>query len=181
MASSVPARQTPRGSAPRIAIIDFEASCLPEYGESFPIEVALAKLDGSTRSWLIRMAPEWQDWDWSDEAEALHGISRDMLAEYGQPAEQVLRELAAEAAGVDVYADCDLDAYWLETLAQACRAPVPFAIRYLGELLAAQKVSRADVVAALDRAKQLLPEEHVARDDASRLALTLRLLSRKSA
>ena len=59
--------------AQQVAIIDFEASCLPEAGESYPIEVALAKVDGSTRSWLIRPSPEWQFWDWSSEAEHLHG------------------------------------------------------------------------------------------------------------
>nr|WP_231708555.1 hypothetical protein [Sphingomonas populi] len=160
-----------------VAIIDFEASCLPEAGESYPIEVALAKVDGSTRSWLIRPVAEWQYWDWSVEAEHLHGISRAMLSEQGQRPQQVLDELMAEAAGCEVYADCDLDAYWLETLAQACDRAAPFRVRYLGELLCAQGVSRKDVVAALAHAKRLLPAEHVARDDASRLALALKLLT----
>lgn len=160
-----------------VAIIDFEASCLPEAGESYPIEVALAKIDGGTRSWLIRPTGEWRFWDWSAEAERLHGISRAMLAEQGHNPEDVLDGLAAEAAGYDIYADCDLDAYWLETLAQACGRAPPFRVRYLGELLCAQGVSRADVVAALDHARQMLPAEHVARNDASRLALALRLLT----
>lgn len=161
----------------QVAIIDFEASCLPEAGESYPIEVALAKMDGSTRSWLIQPVAEWQYWDWSAEAEHLHGISRQMLRDHGQRPEQVLDELRAEAADCEIYADCDLDAYWLETLAQACDRTSPFPVRYLGELLCAQGVSRGAVVSALDRAKHLRPAEHVARDDASRLALMLRLLS----
>jgi hypothetical protein len=167
-------RQAP---APQVAIIDFEASCLPEAGDSYPIEVALAKVDGSTRSWLIRPSPDWQFWDWSKEAEHLHGISREMLHEHGQHPDEVLEELIAEAGDCAIYADCDLDAYWLETLAQACERSPPFTVRYLGELLCAQGVSRGDVVSALDRARRLLPAEHVARDDASRLALALRLLS----
>lgn len=161
----------------QVAIIDFEASCLPEAGESYPIEVALAKVDGSTRSWLIRPAPDWQFWDWSTEAERLHGISRELLIAQGQRPHEVLEELIAEAGGCAIYADCDLDAYWLETLAQACGRTPPFAVRYLGELLCAHGVSRGDVVSALERAKRQLPAEHVARDDASRLALALRLLS----
>lgn len=163
-------------AAKQVAIIDFEASCLPEVGESYPIEVALAKVDGSTRSWLIRPSPEWQYWDWSAEAEHLHGITREMLIEHGQPPQEVLAELIEEAGGCAIYADCDLDAYWLETLAQACDRAPPFTVRYLGELLCAEGVSRGDVVTALDRARRLLPAEHVARDDASRLALALRLL-----
>jgi DNA polymerase III epsilon subunit-like protein len=163
--------------AQQVAIIDFEASCLPEAGESYPIEVALAKVDGSTRSWLIRPSPDWLFWDWSSEAEQLHGITREMLLQHGQHPDEVLQELVAEAGDCAIYADCDLDAYWLETLAQACDRAPPFTVRYLGELLCAEGASRGDVVSALERAKLLLPAEHVARDDASRLALALRLLA----
>ncbi|MDE8651719.1 3'-5' exonuclease [Novosphingobium album (ex Liu et al. 2023)] len=158
------------------ALIDFEASCLPEYGQSYPIEVALARIDGSSRTWLIRPSPKWRFWDWSEEAEALHGISREMLAREGLPPEQVLAELAEVAGDCQVYADADLDAYWLEVLAGAVGAPVPFPVRYLGELLVERGYTRPQVVAALAEAKARLPREHVARDDASRLALTVRLL-----
>ncbi|MCB2072296.1 MAG: hypothetical protein H6917_06300 [Novosphingobium sp.] len=161
----------------RAAIIDFEASCLPEGNFSYPIEVALAKFGGPSRTWLIKPTAEWEDWDWCNEAEALHGISRDLLMRDGLPPEQVLAELTAEAADCDVYADCDLDAYWLETLAAACGQPAPFPIRYLGELLLKRGYKRPQVVAALDEARRHLPVKHVARDDAGRLALTLRLLA----
>jgi DNA polymerase III epsilon subunit-like protein len=160
----------------RYALIDFEASCLPEYGPSFPIEVALATIDGESRHWLIRPAPEWEYWDWSPEAEALHGISRDMLENEGHSPAQVLAELAAAAEGYAVYADADLDAFWLETLAEAAGAPVPFGVRYLGELLAELGTTRPQVVEALAEASRQMPNEHTARDDALRLALTLRLL-----
>jgi len=89
----------------------------------------------------------------------------------------VLAELAEEAAGCNVYADCDLDAYWLETLAAACHQPAPFPIRYLGELMVQRGYKRPEVVDALKGAREQMPTEHVARDDASRLALTLRLLA----
>jgi hypothetical protein len=158
------------------ALIDFEASCLPEYGQSFPIEVALATIEGESRHWLIRPAPEWEYWDWSPEAEALHGISREGLVREGLPVAQVLAELGAAAAGHEVYADADLDAYWLETLAEAAGAPVPFGVRYMGELLMELGTTRPQVVEALAEARRKMPREHTARDDALRLALTLRLL-----
>lgn len=158
------------------ALIDFEASCLPEFGQSYPIEVALARIDGTSRTWLIKPSPKWRFWDWSDDAEALHGISEAMLEQEGLPPEQVLAELAEFAADCDVFADADLDAYWLEVLADAVRAPVPFSVRYLGELLVEREYTRPQVVAALAEAKVRLPREHIARDDASRLALTLKLL-----
>ena len=158
------------------ALIDFEASCLPSDGQSFPIEVALATVDGRSWNWLIRPEPAWEYWDWSPAAEALHGISREMLERDGLPAAEVLAKLSAEAARCEVYADADLDAYWLETLAEACRAAPPFPVRYLGELLVEHGFTRPQVVGALASAREQLPREHIARDDASRLALTLRLL-----
>jgi hypothetical protein len=160
-----------------VAIIDFEASCLPEDNFSYPIEVALAKVGGPTHSWLIRPTAEWEFWDWCDEAEALHCISRDMLQREGLPVRRVLAELKEAAAGWDVYADCDLDAYWLETLAAACKEPLPFPVRHVGELMSQRGFERREVLAALDRAREERPTEHVARDDARRLAMTLRLLS----
>lgn len=160
----------------RMAIIDFEASCLPEDHFSYPIEVALAKVDGPSRTWLIRPAPRWRHWDWCEDAEALHGISQERLERDGLPPAQVLAELAAEAAGYDIYADADLDAYWLETLAHAAGKAPPFPIRYLGELFQQRGFNRQDVLSALDSARQQMPIEHIARADARRLALALRQL-----
>lgn len=160
-----------------VAIIDFEASCLPNDGLSYPIEVAVAKVGGGSRSWLIRPSPKWFYWDWSDEAEALHGISRNMLKQKGLPALQVLSELAAEVAGCRVYADSDLDSYWLETLAEACGEPLPFPVLYLGELFEQMRTNSAAIQAAEGKAMTRLPQEHVARNDARRLAITVELLS----
>jgi hypothetical protein len=158
------------------ALIDFEASCLPEYGQSFPIEVALARVDGSSRQWLIRPAPEWRYWDWSDEAEALHKLTRTQVEREGTPAVQVMTELNAAAAGYQVYADADLDAFWLETLAHACGVQPTFGVRYLGELMVEEGFTRPQVVASLAEARTRMPREHAARADAQRLALTLKLL-----
>ncbi|PEQ12182.1 hypothetical protein B2G71_13685 [Novosphingobium sp. PC22D] len=163
------------------ALIDFEASCLPEDGASYPIEVALALVDGTSRTWLIRPSEKWRFWTWSEEAERLHGISREMLEREGSPPEQVLREMAETAGCCTVYADADLDAYWLEVLADAAGHPAPFAVHYLGEYMLQQGWTRPQVVAALEEAKLHLPNEHVARDDASRLALTVKLLRDEAA
>lgn len=160
-----------------VAIIDFEASCLPNDGLSYPIEVAVAKVGGGSRSWLIRPAPTWFYWDWSREAEALHGISRELLKQKGLPPRQVLNELTAEVAGHRVFADSDLDPYWLETLAEACDAPPPFPILYLGELFEQMRTSSTAIQQAEGQALARLPQGHVARNDARRLAITVELLS----
>jgi hypothetical protein len=161
----------------RVAIIDFEASCLPNDGLSYPIEVAVAKVGGGSRSWLIRPSPKWFYWDWSEEAEALHGIHRDMLKQKGLPLRQVLDELAAEVSGCRVYADSDLDSYWLEVLADAGDAPLPFPILFLGELFQEMRTNSTAIEEAEGRALARLPQEHVARNDARRLAITVELLA----
>jgi hypothetical protein len=158
------------------ALIDFEASCLPEYGQSYPIEVAVARIDGTSRTWLIRPAEAWRYWDWSPEAEALHGISQEMIAREGLPPERVLAELTEFVGECIVYADADLDAYWLEVLAQAAAANPQFPVRYLGEYMLERGYTREQVVAALEQARERMPTLHIARDDASRLALTVKLL-----
>ncbi|MCJ2182263.1 hypothetical protein MTR62_06050 [Novosphingobium sp. 1949] len=158
------------------ALIDFEASCLPEYGQSFPIEVAIARIDGRSRAWLIRPSPRWEYWDWSSEAEALHGISRELLALKGLPVEQVFAEMVAFTEDCDLYADADLDEYWFEVLCQAVGRNPPFPIRFLGEFIGKRGYTRPQVVAALEAAKGKLPKEHLAREDAKRLALMVRLL-----
>lgn len=158
------------------ALIDFEASCLPEYGRSYPIEVAAARTDGSSRSWLIRPLALWQGWDWSPQAQALHGITPAMLEADGLPPAQVVAELAQFVRDARVYADADVDEYWLEVLCAGAGARLPFPVRYLGELLVERGYTRPQVVAALEEAKRLLPKEHLAREDAKRLALVVRLL-----
>jgi hypothetical protein len=158
------------------ALIDFEASCLPEYGQSYPIEVAVARVDGTSRTWLIRPAEAWRYWDWSPEAEALHGISQDLIAREGLAPERVLAELTEFVGECIVYADADLDAYWLEVLAQAATTNPKFPVRYLGEYLLERGYTREQVVAALAQARERMPTLHIARDDARRLALTVKLL-----
>lgn len=158
------------------ALIDFEASCLPEYGQSFPIEVAIARIDGRSRAWLIKPSPRWRFWDWSPEAEALHGISRELLELKGEPPERVVEEMIAFTEDCDVYADADLDEYWFEVLCQAIGRNPPFPVRYLGEFIGRRGYTREQVVQALDAARTKLPKEHLAREDAKRLAMTIKLL-----
>ncbi|MEI9852878.1 MAG: hypothetical protein WDN24_20705 [Sphingomonas sp.] len=92
-----------------IVAIDFEASCLPRHGYSFPIEVGIAVNGDHVRSWLIAPDPGWEGWDWTREAEALHGISRDHLIAHGRPAGIVLAELTAEVGANRLVSDSSLD------------------------------------------------------------------------
>ena len=153
----------------RIATIDFEASCLPIHGRSYPIEVGIAEDDRSARSWLIRPHGSWRDWDWTGEAERLHGLSRAQLMAEGLPVETVATELAEALHGKRVFADSYLDGEWMATLAAAAQAPLPARVGHLEEIVATLGASGrtvAEIDAALDAQGFA---RHRAGEDARRL------------
>jgi hypothetical protein len=150
--------------------IDFEASCLPSHGRSFPIEVGIADLAGWSRSWLIKPDPEWRDWSWTAEAEALHGISRQQLDREGLLAAEVLDVLNTSTRGYRVISDNDLDRAWLSTLSQAAGVPADFRIGHIAELLDLYHPTADGISEAVARADRVAPDRHKARFDALWLA-----------
>lgn len=155
-----------------IITIDFEASCLPRHGRSFPIEVGIA-CPGMARSWLIRPHADWRDWDWTDQAQALHGLSRACIDQHGLPVWQVLAELTAAVAGHPVVADSHIDQYWLDTLAAAAGRPSPFAIDHVSTVIDALGVDEQRIAVAVGQADALVPARHRAAADAGWLAAVL--------
>lgn len=150
--------------------IDFEASCLPRDGRSYPIEVGIADLSGWSRSWLIRPDPLWQDWTWTAEAEALHGISREQLDREGCSTEHVMGELNAATHGYRVISDNDLDQGWCATLSRSAGISAAFKIGHIAELLDFCQPTKDGIEAAVVRADRAAPARHHARADAIWLA-----------
>lgn len=103
-----------------IVFLDFEASSLSK--KSVPIEVAWIFEDGRSRSALIRPAADWDDW--AVDAEAIHGISRELLASEGLPVNQVAAEMIEVLTGHDLYASApSWDGKWLSVLLRAAGLP----------------------------------------------------------
>ena len=100
--------------------LDFEASSLSD--DSYPIEVGWVFEDGRPETHLIRPAPGWTDWD--DDAQAIHGISRERLQREGEPHEAVARRIleALSAHAVFVTAP-SWDGKWLSVLLRAAGLP----------------------------------------------------------
>ncbi|PMR81854.1 hypothetical protein C1H70_03710 [Halomonas urumqiensis] len=95
-------------------LLDIEAS---GFGRgSYPIEVGLARPDGSSCAFLIQPLEEWTHWD--PKAELLHGISRGRLAREGYPVRQVARWLNDELDEIGIaYSDSwGYDNTWLSLL-----------------------------------------------------------------
>ena len=154
----------------RLLTIDFEASCLPRHGRSYPIEVGIADGAGWMRSWLIRPDSEWAGWTWTAEAETLHGIDRDQLMREGEAPRDVMIALNAVAGAHRVVADHDLDRRWLATLADAAGIAAEFRIGHIGQLLDEWQPAPARLEHALAVADARVPVRHRAAPDALWLA-----------
>ena len=99
-----------------IVFLDFEASSLGKRG--FPIEVGWAGEDGSEAGHLIRPAPGWDEW--SEEAERVHGISRERLLREGERHDALARRMVAALTGHALYASApSWDGQWLSRLLRA--------------------------------------------------------------
>ncbi len=95
--------------------LDFEASSLSS--NSYPIEVAWSRPDGSIESHLISPVgiEGWSDW--SLHSEKVHGISRDELLAHGESPELICTRMNLELAGQVVYTDNPIyDGSWLDKL-----------------------------------------------------------------
>jgi hypothetical protein len=110
-----------RNDRPHMPVfIDFEASSLSK--DSYPVEVAWVFEDGRSRSFLIRPAPGWNDW--SAEAEAIHGISREQLDREGVEVSIIVDEMVATLADMDLCASApSWDGKWLSALLRATGHP----------------------------------------------------------
>jgi len=116
-----------------IQLIYIEASGL--HFDSYPIEVAILS-NGQPRSWLIAPQPTWTYWD--PNAEALHGISREMLRAEGLSCTAVTKHLSTAIHPEDrvLYSDAaEWDWDWIQTLYIAAGAVLDFNVLPIQQLM----------------------------------------------
>lgn len=150
-------------------LLDIEAS---GFGRgSYPIEIGLARADGSRCAFLIQPAESWGHWD--AKAELLHGLSRARLMREGRPVLEVARWLNDELADVGIaYSDSwGYDNTWLSLLFDEAGMLPRFRLESLRRLLSEKQLT------CWNETKQALIEEngirrHRAGDDAYLLQLT---------
>lgn len=150
-------------------LLDIEAS---GFGRgSYPIEIGLARADGSSCAFLVQPLDEWTHWD--PKAELLHGISRGRLQREGHPVRQVARWLNDELGEVGLaYSDSwGYDNTWLSLLFHHAGMLPAFRLEALRILLSeAQQAlwSRTKEALILERGIH----RHRAGEDARLLQLT---------
>lgn len=136
------------------AFIDFEASSL-DLVASYPIEVGVCLADGEPESWLIRPHVLWQEW--SDSAQRIHGIRRELLDEQGQSPRAVaetLNRLLPESVYCDAWT---FDRFWLHRLYRAAGLKPTFTLESVALILTPAEVDlwasvRASVIHEMELA-----------------------------
>ncbi|MEJ6007612.1 hypothetical protein WG899_18850 [Paucibacter sp. AS339] len=150
-------------------ILDVEAS---GFGRgSYPIEIGFVEAGGAAFCSLIQPEPEWQHWDAS--AEALHGITRDILRQHGKPPRWVAEQINQRLAGQTVYCDAwGHDYPWLCRLFDAVDMNPSFRLADIRSLLS--EAEAACWHPALDQVRsEAQLRRHRASSDAMVLQLTL--------
>jgi len=180
-------RQSASFALDRVALVDCEASSLRQ--ESYPIEIGWCLADtAEVESHLVVPHADWTDWD--PEAEAVHGIGRQVLVDQGLPIDVVAKRMRTALRGRMLYADGTWDQRWISRLFDAAGLPGltlrPFD-ELLGSLVSPQMVMGSDWLAeelarlkhgatideAYARARSAAPPTHRAGADARYLCEVL--------
>lgn len=119
------------------AIIDVEAS---GFGRgSYPIEIGFALEDREVHSYLIKPAAQWTHW--SDEAEAIHGISRQQLQDEGLTPRDLALLLNERLRGKTLYTDAwSFDSSWIGRLFEEAELVQRFRMETINKLLSPQEM-----------------------------------------
>ncbi len=154
-------------------IIDVEASGFG--GTSYPIEIGVA-LDGGRRfCTLIKPAPSWTFW--SEQAESVHGISRQQLATFGKPVPEVAALLNDMLAGYTLYTDgWVVDKPWLITLFHEAGQDMQFRVSMLDMILSESQMALWHATK-----RQVQKEAHLVRHRASHDAWLVQETYRRTA
>lgn len=150
-------------------IVDIEASGFG--AASYPIEVGLVLPTGRTFCSLITPASDWRHWDAS--AEQVHGISRDILRQYGKPPHEIAREVNGLLRGKTVYCDSWYhDFTWLSRLFDAGDSAQAFQLEDIRSLLTQAEADLWNET-KLRVMEELQLNRHRASNDAKVLQTTL--------
>jgi hypothetical protein len=113
-------------------IIDLEAS---GFGRgSYPIEVGFALENRDIHSFLIKPEDDWTHW--SEEAEQIHGITREQLQAEGMSIEDIALKLNEMLRGKTLYSDAwSFDSSWIGRLFDSAGIVQRFRLETINKLL----------------------------------------------
>ena len=141
--------------------VDIEASGFGSH--SYPLEVGLAL--GPDARYCRLIAPD-SDWlHWSEEAEALHGLSRSLLLARGLPPKEIAVEMNELLRGKTIFSDCwSVDYPWLRKLFHAAREDMAFRVSSLELLMSERELMQWDSAKSRVLARQGWPRHRASLD-----------------
>lgn len=144
------------------SIIDIEASGFGSY--SYPIEIGVITTNGERYCALIKPQDDWTHW--SENAQQVHGIARELLLQKGRAPHQICAELNQLLDGSTCYSDAwSHDSSWLNRLFFAARTYPSFHLSPI-ELIATEEQLLCWDDTKQKLQKQLCIERHRASGDA---------------
>lgn len=162
-----------------VVFLDVEASGLG--GDSYPVEVGWVTDDEAPPgSLLVRPHESWTFW--SGVAQAMHGLTREILEREGLPVAAVCDRVEAACAGRLVVSDAHaFDDWWLRRLYGAAGRSKAWQVGNVellyGGLAAQAELGAHEAAGALIAAERAYPHPHRAGPDALRLAKGARALA----
>lgn len=108
---------------PPVLFLSVQSSAI----DGYPVEIAWAAADlQSGEAWLVKPAPAWDDLPWSQEAEALHGLTPERLEADGVEPRRICARLMEDLAGCVVACEhAELVRGWLRMLFDESPLPRP--------------------------------------------------------
>jgi hypothetical protein len=144
----------------RFSFYDVEASGLMR--GAFPVNIGWSS-HGATFSVLIKPADIWNDANWDDVAQSIHGMSLHYLRRNGKDVRQVARIMNDHLRSQTVYCDsADRDSAWTDMLYNAAGVRREFEIRSIGPLLGSMGVPATDAYEAFEVTRETHPPDGIA-------------------
>lgn len=144
----------------RFSFYDVEASGLMR--GSFPVNIGWS-LHGATFSVLIKPHDRWNEDNWDNVAQSIHGMSMLYLRRHGKDVRQVARIMNDSLRGATVYCDsAERDTEWTDMVFAAADVKREFEIKSVGPLLGGMGVGAKDAYAAFEASRETHPPDGVA-------------------
>jgi hypothetical protein len=149
-------------------ILDIEAS---GFGRgSYPIEVGIVLPSGNVHSFLIKPLEDWTHWN--EDAEKIHGISRELIKAEGLSLIEVATSLNELLEGYPVYSDgWGFDSTWLSLLYYEAGKKQSFKLDALARIISEEQMVLWDQV-KFELREEMKLEHHRAGPDALLLQMT---------
>lgn len=129
-----------------ISVIDVEAS---GFGfDSYPIEVGVITRSNQRLCFLIHPFSDWNYWD--DNAELIHGISRDVLLDKGKYPLEVCNALNVLLRNTTVYSDAWVHDYdWINKLFYRAKIKMEFRVSPIESVATEEQLTKWDATKKL--------------------------------